>query len=223
MSELTFAQAKEKAYTELREVKRWFSSKGWFPATSGNLSVKLQLPEDAEPVFAITASGKDKNIETDEDFLLVDEHGHAVEQTHLKPSAETLIHCELYRHTDCGAIFHVHTVFNNLVSELYAEQGFVPIEDIELIKAFNIWDEGARIEVAVLPNYADIPKIAELVEDAVKRTAADGALNVPGFLLRKHGICAWGKDAFAARRHLEAFEFLFEYVYRWRLLNPERK
>ncbi len=223
MSDITFEEAKQLAFAQLREVKRWFASKGWFPATSGNLSIKLQLPAGCSSVFAITASGKDKNFETDEDFLLVDEHGHPAEQTHLKPSAETLIHCELYRHTDCGAIFHVHTVFNNVVSELYAERGVVLIEDIELIKAFNIWEEGARIEVPVLPNYADIAQIAALVETAVNRTPADGAHNVPGFLLRKHGICAWGKDAFSARRHLEAFEFLFEYVYRWELLRGGQK
>ncbi len=218
MSELTFEQAKQKAFAELREVKRWFSGKGWFPATSGNLSVKLQLPDAEQTVIAITASGKDKNVETADDFLLVDGDGKPFEETHLKPSAETLIHCELYRHTDCGSIFHVHTVFNNIVSELYAEQGFVPIEDVELIKAFNIWDEGARIEVPVLPNFADIAKIAALVEYTMNRQPSPGTYSVPGFLLLKHGICAWGADAFAARRHLEAFEFLFEYVYRRRLL-----
>jgi methylthioribulose-1-phosphate dehydratase len=179
------------------------------------LSVKLRgLPAEQAPIYAITASGKDKNVDTDDDFLLVDGSGKAVEQTHLKPSAETLIHCELYRLTGCGAIFHVHTVFNNIVSELYAARGTVPIEDIELIKAFNIWDEGAAIEVPIVPNYADIPKIAVLVESAIQP-------RVPGLLIRKHGICAWGDDAFAARRHLEAFEFLFEYVYRWQLLQEK--
>jgi methylthioribulose-1-phosphate dehydratase len=31
-----------------------------------------------------------------------------------------------------------------------------------------------------------------------------------GFLLRRHGLYAWGKDLDEARRHLEIFEFLFE-------------
>lgn len=205
--------AKLVAFDKLREVKRYFSGKGWFPATSGNLSVRLEgLAADVAPLYAITASGKDKNVDTTEDFLVVDEHGQPAEPTHLKPSAETLIHCELYRTTGCGAIFHVHTVFNNLVSELYAARSSVPIEDIELIKAFNIWDEGATIEVPIVPNYADIPRIAALVPQVIRPL-------VPGLLIRKHGVCAWGEDAFAARRHLEALEFLFEYVYRWRLLN----
>lgn len=62
-----------------------------------------------------------------------------------------------------------------------------------------------------MPNYASIPRIAELVESRLNRS-------VPGILLRNHGIYAWGADAFEAKRHLEAFEFLFEYVYRTLML-----
>jgi hypothetical protein len=32
------------------------------------------------------------------------------------------------------------------------EQGFVPVQGIELIKAFNIWEENAAIQIPVLPN-----------------------------------------------------------------------
>lgn len=63
-----------------------------------------------------------------------------------------------------------------------------------------------------MPNYAEIPRIAALVEDAI-------IPRIPGIVLRKHGIYAWGANAFEAKRHLEAFEFLFEYVYRSHLLN----
>jgi methylthioribulose-1-phosphate dehydratase len=214
MSVVIASETKAQAFAQLREVKQWFASKGWFPATSGNLSIRLATNS---PYFAITASGKDKNIDTDDDFLIVDLTGKAVESTSLKPSAETLIHCELYRTTGCGAIFHVHTVFNNLVSEMYANYGVVPISDIELIKAFNIWQEGASIEVPILPNYADIAKIAGLIEQTLLKQKP--GFEVPGLLLRKHGVCAWGTDSFAARRHLEAFEFLFEYIYRYDLLK----
>jgi Ribulose-5-phosphate 4-epimerase and related epimerases and aldolases len=34
---------------------------------------------------------------------------------------------------------------------------------------------------------------------------------VPGVLIRNHGIYAWGESPLAAKRHLEAFEFLFQY------------
>jgi hypothetical protein len=34
---------------------------------------------------------------------------------------------------------------------VYGEQGFVPVQGIELIKAFNIWEENAAIQIPVLP------------------------------------------------------------------------
>lgn len=205
-------EEKQKAYAELREIKENLAGRGWFAGTSGNLSIRVGAFEPEQFAFAITASGKDKSVHTPSDYLLVDQQGQPIEATGLKPSAETLIHCEIYRYTGAGAIFHVHTVFNNLASELFWERGSVPIDGVELIKAFNIWEEDAQIEIPLLPNYADIPRIAALVKDAI-------APRIPGILLRKHGIYAWGANAFEAKRHLEAFEFLFEYAYRYALLK----
>jgi methylthioribulose-1-phosphate dehydratase len=211
-SRLTLEQ-KQLAFDQLKQVKTIFADKGWFPATSGNLSIRLGEAVKSDAFnFAITSSGKDKSVHTPEDYLLVNEKGQPTEETALKPSAETLIHCEIYRLTGCGAIFHVHTVFNNIISELFWEQQSIPVQGVELIKAFNIWEDEAKIEVPILPNYTDIPKIAELVENRLN-------LKVPGIMLRKHGIYAWGANAFEAKRHLEAFEFLFEYVYRMELLR----
>ncbi|WP_028549319.1 methylthioribulose 1-phosphate dehydratase [Paenibacillus sp. UNC451MF] len=212
MSATLKLEEKQQAFAELKEVKTILAAKGWFPATSGNLSIRVGDFTPDQFTFAITASGKDKSVNTPSDFLLVNEKGQPTDATGLKPSAETLIHCEIYKATGCGAIFHVHTVFNNLVSELFWERKSIPVEGVELIKAFNIWEEDAKIEVPILPNYADIPKIAELVQDAI-------VPRVPGIMLRKHGIYAWGANAFEAKRNLEAFEYLFEYVYRWELLK----
>ncbi|NOU62966.1 methylthioribulose 1-phosphate dehydratase [Paenibacillus sp. LMG 31461] len=205
-------EEKQRAFAELRDIKANLAARGWFPATSGNLSIRVGGFEPSAFTFAITSSGRDKSVQTPEDFLLVNEKGLPTEATSLKPSAETLIHSEIYRLTGAGAIFHVHTIFNNLASELYGERGSIPVDGVELIKAFNIWDEEAQIEIPILPNYAEIPRIAELVEGAI-------VPRIPGIVLRKHGIYAWGANAFEAKRHLEAFEFLFEYVYRLHVMN----
>ncbi|MFD0682571.1 MULTISPECIES: methylthioribulose 1-phosphate dehydratase [unclassified Paenibacillus] len=212
MSETLRLEEKQQAFSELRDIKTTLAARGWFPATSGNLSIRVGDFTPEQFTFAITASGKDKSVNTPSDFLLVNEQGKPTDNTGLKPSAETLIHCEIYRATGCGAIFHVHTVFNNLVSELFWERKSIPVDGVELIKGFNIWDEEAQIEIPILPNYTDIPRIAELVEKAI-------VPRIPGIMLRKHGIYAWGANAFEAKRHLEAFEFLFEYVYRLELLK----
>jgi methylthioribulose-1-phosphate dehydratase len=212
MSSSIILEQKQRAFNELSKIKADFAARGWFPATSGNLSIRVGPIVEQKFTFAVTASGKDKSQSTPEDFLLVNEQSLPTEPTNLKPSAETKIHSEIYRLTDCGAIFHIHTVYNNLLSELYWEQGNIPIEGVELIKAFNIWEEEASIAIPILPNYADIGKIASEIAGALLP-------RIPGIVLRKHGIYAWGADAFEAKRHLEAFEYLFEYAYKLNLMR----
>lgn len=203
---------KQRALSELREVKELFASRGWFPGTSGNLSIRVGEFQPNDFQFAVTASGKDKTVHTPEDYLFVDQDGKPCEATRLKPSAETLIHCEIYKLTGAGAIFHVHTVFNSVISEYFWDRKSVPVDGVELIKGFNIWDEEAHIDIPIVSNYAHIPSIVPEVTERITK-------NIPGILLRKHGIYAWGANAFEAKRHLEAFEFIFEYVYRLELLQ----
>ncbi len=194
------------AFRRLDEVKLCFARRDWFPGTSGNLSIKLS---DDPLQFAVTASGKDKTKLSPEDYLIVDGDARAVEPTTLKPSAETLIHAFVYRRIPkAGACFHVHTVGNNLISELYFGQRAFSIQGQELIKGLGIWEENARITIPIVENFADIPKLAEAIGKVITP-------EVPGVLIRNHGIYAWGESDFEAKRHLESFEFLFEYHLRW--------
>lgn len=62
------ADAKSKRWQELADVKRELAQRDWFYGTSGNLSIKVS---DDPITFLVTASGKDKRKETDEDFVLV--------------------------------------------------------------------------------------------------------------------------------------------------------
>lgn len=205
-------EEKQRVLREFTEVKADFASRGWFPGTSGNMSIRVGPFSPESFHFAVTASGKDKTKSTPEDFLFVDQDGNRSEATALKPSAETSLHREIYRLTGAGAIFHIHSVHNNLVSEMFWERRAVRIEGVELIKAFDIWDEDAVIDIPIVPNYADVPRIVPEITKVLNP-------RIPGLLIRKHGVCAWGKDAFEAKRHLEAFEFLFEYAYKWELLK----
>ncbi|GAA4713374.1 methylthioribulose 1-phosphate dehydratase [Brevibacillus fulvus] len=194
------------AFKRLDEVKLTFAKRDWFPGTSGNLSIKLT---DQPLQFAVTASGKDKTKLTPEDYLIVNEDAAPVEPTSLKPSAETLIHAVVYKKIpQAKACFHVHTLGNNLISELYFGQRAFSIQGQELIKGLGIWEENASIAVPIVENFADIPKLAAAIEKVITP-------DIPGVLIRNHGIYAWGASDFEAKRHLEAFEFLFEYHLRW--------
>nr|C5D7V1.1 RecName: Full=Methylthioribulose-1-phosphate dehydratase; Short=MTRu-1-P dehydratase [Geobacillus sp. WCH70] len=198
-----------KRWKELAEIKAELAARDWFFATSGNLSIKVT---DDPLTFLVTASGKDKRKQTDEDFLLVDASGNPVENTHLKPSAETLLHVEIYKKTNAGCSLHVHTIDNNVISELYGDEGEVAFSGQEIIKAFGIWEEDAVIRIPIIPNYAHIPTLAKEFAKHVNGDA--GAV-----LIRNHGITVWGRDAFEAKKFLEAWEFLFSWHVKWLLLK----
>ncbi|MFY4776798.1 methylthioribulose 1-phosphate dehydratase [Metabacillus sp. RGM 3146] len=201
----------EERWKELADVKRELAVRDWFPGTSGNLAIKV---EDHPVTFLVTASGKDKRKETDEDFLLVDAKGRAIHSNGLKPSAETLLHVEIYEKTNAGCSLHVHTVDNNVISEVYGDAGEVTFQGQEIIKALGKWEENASVTVPIIPNYADIPHLAETFSRYVSEDT--GAI-----LIRNHGITVWGKNAFEAKKYLEAFEFLFSY--QLKLLNLNLK
>jgi methylthioribulose-1-phosphate dehydratase len=194
---------KEK-WLELADIKDELAERDWFMGTSGNLAIKVS---DKPLQFLVTASGKDKRKRTEEDFLLVDEFGSAVEENHLRPSAETLLHVEIYRKTNAGCSLHVHTIDNNVISEVYGNQGEVTFKGQELIKAFNKWEEDAVLTIPIIKNHAHIPTLASEFSEHVEEDS--GAV-----LIRNHGITVWGKNAFEAKKILEASEFLFKYQLR---------
>lgn len=188
-------------WNELADVKDELAARDWFRGTSGNLSIKVT---DSPLTFLVSASGKDKYKRTDEDFLLVNENGEAIETKHLKPSAEMLLHREIYHKTDAGCSIHVHTIDNNVISELYGDKGEIVFQGQELIKAFDLWEEDATYRIPIVKNHANIPMLAKTVSEQVTNDA--GAV-----LIRNHGITVWGRSAFEAKKYLEACEFLFSY------------
>lgn len=188
-------------WNELADIKDELAARDWFMGTSGNLAIKVHT----DPLqFLVTASGKDKRKRTLEDFLLVDRDGKAVEETHLKPSAETLLHCSVFQKTLAGCSLHVHTVANNVISELYGTEGKVAFQYQELIKAFDFWEEDAKLTIPIIHNHAHIPDLAAEFGEHIH--ADKGAV-----LIRNHGITVWGKDGLEAKKLLEACEFLFQY------------
>jgi methylthioribulose-1-phosphate dehydratase len=69
---------------------RRMDARGWVPATAGNISVRLGPDR-----IAITRSGTHKGYLDDSSVMEVDLEGRAI--TPARPSAETGLHCQLYR------------------------------------------------------------------------------------------------------------------------------
>jgi methylthioribulose-1-phosphate dehydratase len=164
---------------------------------------------------AITVSGPHKGRLVEADIMVVDFAGKPV-GTDKRPSAETLLHTQLYaRLPDVGCVLHTHSLAQTLASRLYAGAGHIRFEDYELIKAFRGQDTHESImDVPVLANNQCIPTIAAQVD-----VLLDGG-PLWGYLIDGHGLYAWGSDMAEARRHLDAFEFLISCELEMRKLHP---
>jgi len=179
---------------------RWCAARGWVPATSGNFSVR-----NADRIY-VTSSGLDKGALTPDHLLEIDLEGRMTSGNG-KPSAEVALHTVIYRdRPEAGAILHVHTIWNTLLSGRFAPQGYVAIEGYELLKALSGVMTHAHLEqVPILENTQDYASLATSLAATI---AAHPRAH--GVLLSRHGLYTWGQSVAEARRHLEALEFLFE-------------
>jgi methylthioribulose-1-phosphate dehydratase len=178
---------------------RWCYTQGWVPATSGNFSVR-----QGERIL-ITASGLDKGALTPVGLLEVDLEGNVVDGAG-KPSAETGLHLVLYKaRPAAGAILHVHTVWNTLLSGFHEDAGHVALEGYELLKGLSAVATHEHVErVPILKNSQNYAELSEQLRKALKEYP-----DAHGVLLSRHGLYTWGESVAEARRHLEALEFLF--------------
>lgn len=184
--------------SELIEIGRILHSRGWLPASGGNLSVRLE-----DGTVLITTSGSHKGHLTREDFVNVDLDGRVIGSAK-KPSAETLLHLLVYRiFPEVRSVLHVHSLNSTLISRI--SPGNVTLEGYELLKAFDgISTHNTSTVVPVFDNSQDMIELSHSVE---KRLMAEPAY---GFLLKSHGLYTWGRSIREAYIRLEAFEFLFE-------------
>jgi methylthioribulose-1-phosphate dehydratase len=177
---------------------RELAAAGLTPATSSNFSCRLDNAH-----AAITVSGRDKGKLTEADIMVVDFDGNPVGSA-LRPSAETLLHTQLYqRFAEIGCVLHTHSQAQTIASRLYSGAGHVRLEGYELLKAFaGNETHDTHIDVPVLSNTQDMRTLAAQVDALLDRQC------MWGYLIDGHGLYTWGRDMAEARRHLDAFEFL---------------
>ena len=201
------------AIAELIAIARWIGEKGWCPATGGNFSARLD-----KNFCLVTASGVDKaNLQAD-DFLVVELTG-KIYAGNSKPSAETLLHTALYSlGEEIGAVLHTHTVAATVLSNLFKANN-LKVRGYEMQKALsNIDTHETTVSIPILDNNQNISQLAE----KLKQRWLTDTFNY-GFLVRGHGLYAWGKDIAQAKRHLEGIEFLLSCELNQMLLEARYK
>lgn len=192
-----------KQWQELSSVKDDLAMRDWFYATTGNLSMRLT---DSPLTFLVTANGKDKRKRDDDDFIVVNELGERVFSVDREPSIETYLHTIIYEKTVANCILHVHTVYNNVISELYFNKGVIVFSNHEMVKKYYE-DSIKQADVIVIPIIENVSDKAEFEKSFARQVLSDeGAI-----LVHNHGLTVWASSAQAAKKKLEALEFLFQY------------
>ncbi|MCB1614916.1 MAG: methylthioribulose 1-phosphate dehydratase [Pseudomonadales bacterium] len=178
---------------------RQIYARGWSPATSSNFSIRINADS-----CAITVSGKPKGELSEQDIMIVDLQG--IPLTPQKPSAETLLHTQLYRREpEIGAVLHTHSLAATVLSRLIKSREVV-LSGYELLKAFDgIQTHDLTIKLPVFENTQDIAALASEVEQRMTKQGTGIA-----YLIRGHGLYTWGKTLSDCERHLEALEFLLQ-------------
>ena len=175
--------------------------------TAGNLSARNSCSS-----FWITASGQSKGSLTEQQLLHIDLDGEIIEQhSQYRPSAETSIHISAYTlFPKIQSCLHVHMVEGNWVCDDHRDTQWISLPPIEMLKGFG-WKQGdARI--LVTDNHDHVPNIAQEMRDMYEQQ--HDFFVIPGFLIRGHGVTAWGSSIEEARNRIELLSFVFSYMCR---------
>jgi methylthioribulose-1-phosphate dehydratase len=196
---------------QLVETIKKYHAKGWSPATSTNYSFKENTKTSD---FFVSRSGIDKSQFHPEDFLHVAADGHPVlEDRGIKPSAETRIHCEIYKlFPETTVILHSHSIYSVLNSEIYDKS--MTFEGYEIQKGFaGQSTHESQIQIPILLNSQDMDEFSLRIKQRKNEFLHHC------FLIKKHGTYAWGKNLFEAKRHLETLEYLLEVNYKLKTIK----
>ncbi len=172
--------------------------RGLAAATSGNYSARL-----ADGRIAITVSGRHKGRLSAKDVMVVDGQGRPLEDQ--RPSAETALHTLLYRlYPHVTGVLHVHSVAGTTLTRHLGAASEVMLQGYEMLKAFpGVSTHETELRIPVFENSQDIPTMAESVARRLREQPALAA-----YLIRGHGVYAWGRDLEEAERVTEALEHL---------------
>jgi methylthioribulose-1-phosphate dehydratase len=171
---------------------------GLVPATAGNFSVRLDAGR-----IAVTVSGRHKGFLQPDDVMVVELDG-VPEDPRSRSSAETLLHCGIYRRfPQAGAVLHGHSIANTVLSRAFGSG--LRLAGYELLKAFpGLPTHDAEVTLPVVPNDQDIARMQRGL-DALWDRMTDMP---PGYLIAGHGSYVWAPDMPAALLRMEALEFM---------------
>lgn len=181
--------------------------------TSGNVSYY----DRASGIIAIKPSGVPYESLSDDDIVLVDIDGNAVEGN-LRPSSDLPTHLELYRaFPTVNSVVHTHSTFATAFAQAHRE---IPVYGTTHADSF----------------YGPIPCARELTnteieweyerntgKSIVDTFAGKDPLDTPAALLPGHGVFAWGANAEQALENAVRTEEVAKLAYLTENLSPNAR
>mgnify|MGYP006305077987 CR=1 FL=1 len=190
----------EKQRCELVAFGRKMLAAGLTTGTGGNLS--LRDPETG--LIALTPSGVEYPVMTEEDVVLLDPAG-AVVDGKRTPSSEAGFHLALYKkRADIGAVVHTHSVYATTLACLHWE-----IPPVHYLIGFA----GKKVPLAPYATFGT---------EALAEKVADGIEEGNAVLLANHGLVAVGADLASAFSCAEEIELVARIYYQCRCAGTPR-
>lgn len=188
---------------QLTEAGREFYRRGWALGTSGNFSVLLAR----KPLrLCITSAGNEKGLLDETNFLELDDdaeilHGFG------KPSDETLIHLQIYRHRPkARCILYAHSVWGTMLSDKFFQEGAITLHGFEILKGLSgVFTHDHDEKIPIVENSQDYLALAHVIENVLLENP-----DIHAIYIRRHGFFTWGETVAEARRNVEIYQFLFE-------------
>jgi methylthioribulose-1-phosphate dehydratase len=198
---------KDSIIEELIQTISTYHSWGWSPATSTNYS----FVDETSKIW-VTISGIDKSRITKKDFISIDlDNTILSEDFKGSPSAETLIHCTIYKlFPETKVILHSHGLYPNLLSSR-AKNEFI-FNGHEIQKGFQ--GEISHLNSIRIPVIENNQEMLFFQKELYLRKSE---LLYSCFAIRNHGTYAWGRNILEAKRHLETLDYLCKYE--WNSIN----
>lgn len=188
----------DQAASAIIDAGRRLDARGWAMGGAGNYSARLD-----DGTFAVTVSGRHKGHLQPDDIMRVDADGRSLDGR--RPSAETLAHVAIYRtRPTANAVLHTHSVPAVVLGRLRRDAASLSLSGYEMLKAlpgFDTHEDTATIPV--LENDQDMDRLSRKAQQLL-----EAAPRAPAFLIREHGVYAWGGTMQEAIGAAEGLEYL---------------
>ncbi len=191
---------------QICELLALFYQKGWISGTGGGICAGI-----GDDQFLMAPTGVHKERVTPDDLFVVAARTgdvvRAAQNPALRLSECAGIFRAIIQHRAAGAVLHSHALATVLAGDLAPDADQITLRNLEMLKGLR---GGANTDLHVVPIVHNTPRECDLVESIHAVLASPAFSRAYAILVRDHGAYIWGADLWEAKRHAEAYHFLFE-------------